>query len=309
VTNAAGVSQRTSTYRSWAFVGSEDGSNTTLDVTYVPLALAHGAELRPFCEVVAVGAVDGGYQVRYVDHGTGAEHTEHAPRLILAAGCLNTLRLLFAARDRDRTLPGLSKMLGRRFSVNGDRLSLVWRSRILQDSSWGPPISAVSNVSRHGRHRFAVGAVGLPVHAMPVPPALASRLRNSTFVFTMGRDAPAGTLGFDGRGVITSATRSLDPDLYDEMEDAAARIAEHYSAQRVLPRRRAGREGLVAVHPMGGCAMARSAEEGVVDHRGEVFGYPGLYVADGSLYPRSPGVAPSMTIAALAERQAELIAA
>jgi cholesterol oxidase len=229
--------------------------------------------------------------------------------LLLAARCLNTLRLLLAARDRDHTLTGLSKMLGRRFSVNGDRLSLVWRSRILQDASWGPPISTMSNVSRGGRHRFAVGAVGLPVHAMPVPAALARRLRTSTFVFTMGRDAPVGTVGFDGRGVITSANRSLDPDLYDEMEDAATRIAEHYRARRVLPRRRAGREGLVAVHPMGGCAMARSADEGVVDHRGEVFGYPGLYVADGSLYPRSPGVAPSMTIAALAERQAELIAA
>jgi choline dehydrogenase-like flavoprotein len=43
------------------------------------------------------------------------------------------------------------------------------------------------------------------------------------------------------------------------------------------------------------------------DHRGEVFGYPGLFVADGSLYPRSPGIGPSMTIAALAERQASLI--
>jgi cholesterol oxidase len=191
VTNAAGVSQCTSTYRSWAFVGSEDGSNTTLDVT--PLALAHGAELRPFCEVIGIGAIDGGYEVHYVDHRTaGEQHTGHAPRLILAAGCLNTLRPLFAARDRDRSLTGLSKMLGRRFSGNGDRLSLVWRSRILQDSSWGPPISAVSNVSRDGRHRFAVGAIGLPVHAMPVPPALASRLRTSAFVFTMGRDAPTG---------------------------------------------------------------------------------------------------------------------
>lgn len=38
-----------------------------------------------------------------------------------------------------------------------------------------------------------------------------------------------------------------------------------------------------------------------------VFGHPGLFVADGSLYPRSPGIAPSMTIAALAERQASVM--
>ena len=33
---------------------------------------------------------------------------------------------------------------------------------------------------------------------------------------------------------------------------------------------------------------------------GEGFGHPGLFVADGSLYPRSSGIAPRMTIAALA---------
>lgn len=54
--------------------------------------------------------------------------------------------------------------------------------------------------------------------------------------------------------------------------------------------------------------MGRTATDGFTDHRGEVFGHPGPFVADGSLYPRSPGIAPSMLIAALAERQAALIA-
>jgi cholesterol oxidase len=42
---------------------------------------------------------------------------------------------------------------------------------------------------------------------------------------------------------------------------------------------------------------------------GEVFGYPGLFVSGGAAYPAPPGVPPSLTIAALAERQAELIGA
>jgi cholesterol oxidase len=45
----------------------------------------------------------------------------------------------------------------------------------------------------------------------------------------------------------------------------------------------------------------------VVDHRGEVFGYKNLYVADGAIVPGPIGRNPSMTIAALAERTAHLM--
>jgi cholesterol oxidase len=44
-----------------------------------------------------------------------------------------------------------------------------------------------------------------------------------------------------------------------------------------------------------------------VDHRGEVFNYPRLYVADGAIIPEAIGLNPSRTIAAVAERIARLI--
>jgi len=53
--------------------------------------------------------------------------------------------------------------------------------------------------------------------------------------------------------------------------------------------------------------MGEGPDDGVVDHRGEVFGHPGLYVADGAIVPKAIGVNPSRTIAALAERIADLI--
>jgi cholesterol oxidase len=65
---------------------------------------------------------------------------------------------------------------------------------------------------------------------------------------------------------------------------------------------------LVTVHPLGGCRMGRDSSEGVVDHRGEVFGHPNLFVADGAVLPRPVGRNPSMTIAALAERSARFMA-
>jgi cholesterol oxidase len=62
----------------------------------------------------------------------------------------------------------------------------------------------------------------------------------------------------------------------------------------------------ITVHPLGGCPMADSAADGVVDVAGRVFGddgrpYPGLYVADASVIPTSLGVNPLWTITALAE--------
>jgi cholesterol oxidase len=74
-------------------------------------------------------------------------------------------------------------------------------------------------------------------------------------------------------------------------------------------------KNLVTVHPLGGCGMGETAEHGVVDDRGRVFAgtsgaqvHAGLYVSDGSVMPRSLGVNPFLTISALAERTAALIA-
>lgn len=67
-----------------------------------------------------------------------------------------------------------------------------------------------------------------------------------------------------------------------------------------------GRAHLGTVHPLGGAAIAGGPDEGVVDHFGRVFGQSGLFVVDGAILPDAPGVPPSMTIAALAERIAAL---
>ncbi len=58
---------------------------------------------------------------------------------------------------------------------------------------------------------------------------------------------------------------------------------------------------LITPHPLGGCNLGTSAATGVVDHEGQVFGHPGLYVADGAIVPEALGLNPSRTIAALAE--------
>jgi cholesterol oxidase len=58
----------------------------------------------------------------------------------------------------------------------------------------------------------------------------------------------------------------------------------------------------LTLHPLGGCAMGATADSGVVNHLGEVFNYPKLYVVDGAIIPNATVRNPSHTIAALAER-------
>jgi cholesterol oxidase len=55
-------------------------------------------------------------------------------------------------------------------------------------------------------------------------------------------------------------------------------------------------------HILGGAVIGATPAEGVVDARNRAFGYENLLITDGSAVPANPGVNPSLTITALAER-------
>jgi cholesterol oxidase len=61
-----------------------------------------------------------------------------------------------------------------------------------------------------------------------------------------------------------------------------------------------------SAHFVGGIPIGDSSERGAVDAYQRVFGQPGLHVMDGSVMPANPGVNPSLTITALAERAMSL---
>ena len=127
-------------------------------------------------------------------------------------------------------------------------------------------------------------------------------------LFSMGRDLPNGNMRLTEDGYLDVDWRKDSSEVYDDIRRTAREIASALDAKYMdNPHLLLNR--VVTVHPLGGCPMGRSREEGVVDSYGRVFDYPGLVVADGSILPGPVGPNPSNTIAALAHRAAERLIA
>jgi choline dehydrogenase-like flavoprotein len=62
-------------------------------------------------------------------------------------------------------------------------------------------------------------------------------------------------------------------------------------------------------HLMGGCRMGDDPKDSVTNADGRTWAIPNLWICDGSLFPTSGGVNPSLTIQALACRTADRIRA
>lgn len=120
----------------------------------------------------------------------------------------------------------------------------------------------------------------------------------------MGRDTPDGVLSLSDRWLQLRWSLSTSQTYFDRVKATMARVAKALDADFTINPLWYLRK-VITVHGLGGCPMGRSDEEGVVDPNGQVFHYPGLYVADGAVMPGPVGPNPSLTIAALADRFAD----
>lgn len=123
----------------------------------------------------------------------------------------------------------------------------------------------------------------------------------------MGRDIPDGRMRLDDDDCLqcdwrTKASEDYFGRLKETMEDVAGALNADFVINPSWLLKR-----VITVHPLGGCPMGRTEEEGVVDEYGEVFNHPDLYVADGAIMPGPVGPNPSLTIAALSDRIADHI--
>jgi cholesterol oxidase len=117
----------------------------------------------------------------------------------------------------------------------------------------------------------------------------------------MGRDVPDGVMRLrDGR--LNCAWTTATSKAYFERVRATMRQIGDVLDAKYADNPMWFRKRIITVHPVGGAPMGRHVGEGVCDPYGEVFGFPGLYVADGAAMPGPVGTNPSLTIAALADR-------
>jgi cholesterol oxidase len=117
----------------------------------------------------------------------------------------------------------------------------------------------------------------------------------------MGRDVPDGRM-YLKQGRLDVDWKRAKSDAYFERLRTTSREMAHALGGRFADNPIWFLKRVITVHPLGGAPMGRSSGEGVVDPYGNVFGYPGLHIADGSVMPGPVGPNPSFTIAALADR-------
>jgi cholesterol oxidase len=298
-----GVERQYSAFDGDGFLGSRGGAKASTDFVYLAPVLDKGVTVRDLCEVSRIQParpVDGpGYVVEFKDLATGTVECTYASKLVLAAGTLNTIRLLFAgSRQPDGLVP--MPALGRSFFANGDLIG-VW----LRPSS---PYSSFRSATALGE--FTVDGDQSRAHGigsfagfetLPLPAFVKRRLDKMYFMYGMGADTGHASLSFDKGRLVSDYDYRQEP-IYEELR-GTFRLVTVESGDRAIPLRKP-----LTPHMSGGARLGANAQQGVVDHRGEVHGNRGLYVADASVLPAAPGGPPSVAIAAWAHHVADCIA-
>lgn len=301
VRNHAGVRQQTCRLCGDCVIGCPHRSKNTLDLTYLALAQRAGAVIRPLSEVSGIGSEQGRYRTRWVDHRSGKASAATSRRLVLAAGTLNTLRLLFAAGVAGVLTP-LPDALGRNLSPNGDYASLLWRvksarrPRVSSSTQFAATRTTPATGCSWARHQRRSTRCRC---RRPCAGASGSRGSSSRW------DA---TASFDGRAVRCDAGRSSNPEYFERVEATSRALAAHYEPRRAITNIPFGAASptVATTHTVGGATMARRLEDAVVDHTGQVRGHAGLYIVDSSILAAPPGIPPSKTVLAMAERIASI---
>jgi cholesterol oxidase len=314
--------------------GCRFNAKNTLDKNYLYLAESLGLEVATETEVTAVRPAEGGYHVE-----ARGGRVILARNVVFAGGVLGSLELLLRMKADPQGLPRLSDRLGEFVRTNSESLIEVVSERRDHDLSKGIAIGSILETDDHSHlepTRYGAGSGFFRLLAAPHVAGASFWTRMANLVSTVVRHplkvlravlvpdfarysiillymrALEGSLRMKmGRGITTGFATGLTTELGEgpaptasmpEATDLARRVAEKIQGFPVSLVTETALGVPTTAHILGGCCMGATAEEGVIDRNHKVFGYEGLFVIDGSAVSANPGVNPSLTITALAER-------
>ncbi len=327
--------------------GCQHGSKNSLDKNYLYLAQRLGVTILPMRKVTnIIPALDNEYSIE-MRHPV-KKWQKYPPiqckNVIIAAGVLGTLELLFRCRDINQTLPAISSQLGKVARTNSEAIVSVLSPDPDLDLTRGTAISSHFYPDDHThitQNRFPEGYTfmkwfmgPLVDNARPLFRSLltlgkillspvqflkdlfASNWHKRITVLTVMQHLD-NQISFEyGRNLLTLYRRGLKTKTVPGKE-APTNLPVANKAAKTLAQVSDGKPLNVLMesvgnisttaHILGGCHMGTSSENGVIDTSHEVFGYPGLYVMNGAAVSANIGANPSLTIAAMTERAVGLI--
>ena len=329
-------------------VGCRYNAKNTLVKNYLYLAEKWGARVQAEAQVVDIrplppGQPDGArYELVYQRSTAWLFKTQQVVRarnVVVSAGTLGTLHLLFRCRDLTGSLPKISRRLGDMVRTNSESLlGASGRNREV-DYSQGIAITSIFQadaVTAVEPVRYPAGSSLMRYLAGPLVESGGGFLRRlyrtvskiflhpidffrthilpgwaerTTILLVMQTEDNRIHMRL-GRNLLTLFQPGL-VSLPDEENTIPSKIDIGHQVTRDFAKKIRGtpagsiNEGLFNIpttaHILGGCPFGLDDQQGVVDLDCQVHNYPGLYVVDGSIMPANPGVNPSLTITALAE--------
>lgn len=303
VVDHLGIERWESDFRNNSVLGSPSGAKTTLDFSVIWPAMQRGLIVREMCEVESIRKLRNNspegmrYEILYRNHRTARNERLLAKHVILAAGCVNTVRLLFKSRGLENGLDGMPR-LGLGFGTNGGYFAF-WKENSKRDLTQGLPLCGpFRSKNSESRYVQVLRAAIQGIDDIPMPAMLKRWLSKNSFIVALGKDNNNGRMDMhNGRFEITYDKQLSS--VYQEIDSEVSAIQKATSTRVYAP------SAPITVQPFGGACLGSSNEDGVVGANGEVFDNPGLYVADAAALPASPGRPPSLTIAAWAANVAD----
>jgi choline dehydrogenase-like flavoprotein len=310
--------------------GCPAGAKMSVDISYLPGALAHGARVVADALVERVD-IEGGRAVGVSGRLIGGEAGEprypfrvRAPVVVVACGTLHTPLLLGASGIGCR-----SHELGRHVTLHpATRVTALFDDEL---RGWDGALQSAYCDQFAGDGITLVGVYS-PVNVLAatlpgVGPAHRQRFSETAHHAVFGamvHDEGGGRVrrGPGREPILTYRMAERDLSRLRRGIHLLAEIALAGGAHEVYvpifgtepirsmdDNRRleaskvdARRIECIAFHPLGSARMARDARHGVVDPQGQSFDVEGLYVADGSVLPTSIGVNSQVPIMSMATR-------